>query len=256
MRGGPYKHQAVNTKFPSRCRTMYALLLSFALLSQLCSADSIPDDPSNSRRVLHIVLDGLTARSVDSLLSDGRLPNLAKLKANGAFTDNARIDHDSSQTLPTHVSMFTGMNVEDHGVKDDKDPGTPKSINGLENIFDLVSDANIGDTCFFGSKDKFKFFERSSWSITYFDYNKNGDDTIKSIREKMNSRDPCRYAFVHFREPDKAGHADGPDGKEYHRAVELADEYVGQVLEIYKSLRMLDQTAIIVMPDHGFEVDR
>ena len=241
---------------------MSVLLLSsfLVLLSQLLAscvgADSIPDDPSNKRRVLHIVLDGLTVRSVDSLLSDGRLPNLEKLKADGASTDNARIDYDSSQTLPTHVSMFTGMNVEDHGVKDDKDPGTSKSINDLENIFDLVSDANIGDTCFFGSKDKFEFFERSSWSISYFDYNKDGDDTIKAVRDKMRSRDPCRYAFVHFREPDKAGHADGPDDKGYLRAVELADGYVGEILEIYENLGMLDQTAIIFTTDHGFEVDR
>lgn len=241
---------------------MSVLLLSsfLVLLSQLLAscvrADSIPDDPSNNRRVLHIVLDGLTVRSVDSLLSDGRLPNLAKLKADGASTDNARIDYDSSQTLPTHVSMFTGMNVEDHGVKDDKDPGTSKSINDLENIFDLVSDANIGDTCFFGSKDKFEFFERSSWSISFFEYNKDGDDTIKAVSDKMRSRDPCRYAFVHFREPDKAGHADGPDDKEYHRAVELADDYVGEILEIYENLGMLDQTAIILTTDHGFEVDR
>mmetsp|Transcript_4712 Transcript_4712/g.10222 ORF Transcript_4712/g.10222 Transcript_4712/m.10222 type:complete len:537 (-) Transcript_4712:1244-2854(-) len=239
---------------------MFFRYLSFVFVSLafvLASVDgegSIPDDASGNRKVVHVVIDGLTARTLDSLLAANDLPNLAFIKEQGAFTDNARIDFDSSQTLPSHVSMFTGLTVEEHGNKEDKDPGNSRAINGLENIFDLVNDANMR-SCFFGSKDKFEFFERSSWAIDHYDYNKNGEDTVSAFKTQMDAKVPCVYSFVHFREPDKAGHSDGPDDKEYVQAVKKADGFVGQVRSILESRNMMADTAIIVVTDHGFEID-
>lgn len=255
----------IQSILPSSSRSRYSALdmsflfrfLPIALAYALGSthADSIPDDVTGKRKVVHIVLDGLTARALDSLLADNRLPILAYIKSKGVFTDNARIDYDSSQTLPSHISMFTGLTVEQHGFKEDKDPGTSKAINGLNNIFDLVSDAKLGRTCLFAAKDKFNFFKRSTWNIDHYDYNKDGEDTVSAFKAEMEGDDPCVYSFVHFRQPDKTGHADGPDDKEYRQAVQDADEFVGDVLDILANGNMMDNTAVIVATDHGFEVD-
>ena len=227
----------------------YAFVLLAYVLTATNADGSIPDDPSGNRRAVHVVIDGLTVRALDSLLAANDLPNLARMRDQGAFTNNARIDYDSSQTLPTHVSLFTGLTVEEHGLKDDKDPGSSRAINGLHNIFNLVHDANIGRSCFFGSKDKFVYFDRSEWKIDHYEYHKNGEDTITAFGEEMGSNDPCVYSFVHFREPDKAGHSDGPDDKEYREAVRKADGFLGQVLGILESNNMMSDTAIIVVTD-------
>ena len=50
---------------------------------------------------------------------------------------------------------------------------------------------------------------------------------------------------------DHAGHAHGWLSKEYYKAVEDADGYVGQVLDMVDALSVRDSTYILVTSDHG-----
>jgi len=150
--------------------------------------------------------------------------------------------------------MFTGQIVADHGYKEDKDHGGRLAdLDGrpYENIFDLVK-ARDGSTAFYGSKDKFAIFNRS-WNIDVFEYQKRGKVLVPMFLEDMNSR-AYTFAFLHVRNPDRAGHGDvGADSDSYRSAVADADRYLGQIFDLIENnSKLRGRTAIVMTADHGF----
>ncbi|MCX7920017.1 MAG: alkaline phosphatase family protein [bacterium] len=61
------------------------------------------------------------------------------------------------------------------------------------------------------------------------------------------------FAFLHFSDPDHAGHRFGIDSKEYRDAAIACDEQLGKILTYLKEQRIYNQTLMYVMTDHGFD---
>ena len=207
------------------------------------------DIPDHVAHVIHIVVDGLRPDYMNG-------PNFDRLKSEGACTLNARHDFASSQTQPNHLGMFTGLTIADHGYYEDADTGgtlvDANTGQGFQNIFDLVTNAG-GTTAFYGSKEKFAIFDRS-WSIDTFVLQKRGFVLVPLFLEDMNNR-MYNYAFLHVRNPDRAGHKDsgGASSPFYSAEVAEADSYLGQVFDLIQSNPELrDNTAIVLTADHGF----
>ncbi len=57
--------------------------------------------------------------------------------------------------------------------------------------------------------------------------------------------------FVHFREPDSAGHKDGWMGAEYLESVRIVDKAIGEVVAAIEKHGGFAKTALIVTADHG-----
>jgi predicted AlkP superfamily pyrophosphatase or phosphodiesterase len=57
--------------------------------------------------------------------------------------------------------------------------------------------------------------------------------------------------FIHLDNVDHAGHAHGWYSKEYYRAAQAADGYIGQVLDMLDALSVRESTFILVTSDHG-----
>ena len=57
--------------------------------------------------------------------------------------------------------------------------------------------------------------------------------------------------FIHLDNVDHAGHAHGWYSKEYYRAAQAADGYIGQVLDMLDALSARESTFILVTSDHG-----
>ncbi len=57
--------------------------------------------------------------------------------------------------------------------------------------------------------------------------------------------------FIHLDNVDHAGHSHGWYSNEYYKAVEVADGYIGRVMETVDSLRARASTYILVTSDHG-----
>jgi arylsulfatase A-like enzyme len=57
--------------------------------------------------------------------------------------------------------------------------------------------------------------------------------------------------FVHFGSTDVVGHGKGWGSPEQLAALEQVDAYIGQFLEVYKTLGLFANTAVIVNADHG-----
>jgi len=213
---------------------------------------SVPDN--RVQHVIHIVMDGLRS---DYLAKGG--PAFSKLLKEGACTLNARHDWASSQTLPNHIGMFTGLIVDQHGFSEDKDDGgklVDADEHPFENIFDLVA-ANGGKTGFYGSKDKFAVFDRS-WKMDHYEMQLRAKNLVPIFLEDMNTK-LYNFAFLHVRSADRAGHKDSGNGNGgaakpmYLEAVQEADGYLGQVMDlIEQNAGLRGKTAIIVTADHGF----
>ncbi|MCC7377543.1 MAG: alkaline phosphatase family protein [Verrucomicrobiales bacterium] len=132
------------------------------------------------RQVLHVSVDGLAGIALRDYLdaSPNEFPTFNRLKAQGAWTFNARCDDDNSYTLPNHASMLTGRPVLEkfvgappgwpHGLTIDFDPGMPWTLHNIAiadpsykaSVFDVAHDHGR-TTAFFAAKRKFDFFLRS-----------------------------------------------------------------------------------------------
>ena len=89
------------TRCLSRALLLVTAALAFSPLASLIAATY----------VIAISIDGMGSAYVSPLLSNGKLPNIAKLLAEGAGTLNARTDADRAVTLQNHVDMVTGRGV-------------------------------------------------------------------------------------------------------------------------------------------------
>ncbi len=64
--------------------------------------------------------------------------------------------------------------------------------------------------------------------------------------------EPVHYAFVHFHDPDGAGHKHNWGSPEYNEAVKKVDGYLGQLFELITTdPRLKGHTAVILSADHG-----
>ena len=141
-----------------------------------------PSTATNSaiQHVVHISVDGLGSVYLRDYLdrTPQEFPSFARLRAEAAYTFNARCDFDNSLTQPNHASIFTGRPVGEqpagvpfvapHGFMADYDPGPPSTLHNTGNgnvpykasVFDVAHDYGFS-TAFFSAKPKLALFIRS-----------------------------------------------------------------------------------------------
>jgi len=230
-------------------------------------------------------MDGLRPDAVTTLGSSGA-PNFYRLRNEGAFTDNARTDYGYTITLPNHTSQLTGRPVADNfGVgsghryfnNSDPAPGVTLQTNAgyyVASAFDVAHDNGLL-TGLYATKTKFSLYDASyndstgALDVTGAD---NGRDKIDFFVATETSSTTMmasllanmalpatrsNYTFVHFHNPDSAGHANTwdisePPASAYLNAVRSVDNYLGQLLNMIESSpEMAGQTTLILSADHG-----
>jgi predicted AlkP superfamily pyrophosphatase or phosphodiesterase len=67
------------------------------------------------------------------------------------------------------------------------------------------------------------------------------------------SKAPRFLGFIHFSDPDHAGHKSGIDSDEYREAAQKCDKWLGKIVEWLKKQDLYGKTLIYVMTDHGFD---
>ena len=236
-------------------------------------AHALPLSADTIRCVVHASVDGLRGDAVVRL-GPAAAPNLWRLRLEGAFTENARCDFDYSITLPNHACQLTGrpvLGVEGHGVTfNTDDPRTLAEVHGsyVAGAFDVVHDRGLRTACFAG-KSKFGIFDRS-WSgttgapdtvgtddgrdkIDLYLYNADSAVLTDVLLDAM-SETPFAYAFIHFPDPDAAGHAYGWESKPYFDAVMRVDGFIGEILDMLETdPRCAGHARLVVAVDHGGE---
>lgn len=195
-----------------------------------------PLDPP--RKAFHpvaiISIDGLRPDS----LSLARSPNIVGLAKGGASTLIAETV-SPSETLPAHVSMFTGETPVTHGVIWDE--YRPQANVKLTTVFSAASERAL-QSVFVVGKTKLKHLAPAS---APFIVAGRGDDDVANeaiVRAQL----PFDILFVHFPGPDLVGHASGWMSTEYLNQITTTDAAVGRLLAALPA-----QATVILTADHG-----
>lgn len=77
-----------------------------------------------------------------------------------------------------------------------------------------------------------------------------GERAIKELEERKDNR---FLFFVHFAEPDHAGHKSGENSQDYTDAIKDTDVWTGKLIEKLKELGLYEKTLVYIVSDHGFD---
>jgi hypothetical protein len=255
--------------------------LALALCTILLASSALAVAPSY---VIEISVDGLGSTYLQNLVNNSRVPNMSRLLAQGASTFNARNDFDSTETLQNHVSMMTARGVFEGNYTAQTTTGHFWDVNGelgsttiaakranryVASVFDVAHDNGLS-TGLFATKSKFNLFNTSynnnngAPDTTGPDNGRNKIDNVvatdydsttmmSAYTAAMTGDSPLNYSFVHFYEPDSAGHSSGWGSAAYNAAVTTVDGYLGTILSWVDNPASLlhNKTTIIFTADHG-----
>lgn len=229
-------------------------------------------------RVLVISVDGLRP----DLLVRADTPNVRGLIKNGSFTLWAKTTA-VSRTLPSHISMLTGVPPHQHEIEWNRDlPLKAPIFPEGRTLFDIAKQHGYS-TAIAAGKSKFDTFERPgsvdwSWIVrptpkppTTAPAGTDApepdkewlDDQAKSSKTSLADGEVAGHAarlirehrpqvmLVHFPNVDYIGHTIGWGTREQIQAVEKADAAVGQVLWALDEAAVRNATLVILTADHG-----
>lgn len=197
---------------------------------------------------LIISIDGLRP----DLISRSGATRLLGLMDRGSFTLWAKTTPQSI-TLPSHVSMLTGVNPNVHGIQWNGDlPLTHPVYPASPTIFELAHRAGY-TTALATGKSKFDALTppetlTAAWitrESSCLD-SEVADHAVEIIRQTRPD-----VMFVHLPNVDNAGHGVGWGTPEQLAIVKSADDCIGRLLDAYREIGRLDSTLVIVTADHG-----
>jgi len=219
--------------------------------------DSLAPLPQNLQgEPLAATIPGRTAAdivvvvSIDGLRPDVITPNLKSLHRlwlQGSSPKVARTI-DKSATLPSHASMVSGVDSPEHGLefnayKPDKGPIARPTM------FTVAHAAGYPTYMFVGkSKLKHLLTKPSDAEITVA-----GGGCKRVIKDSLPQLQKMKRGllFMHFADPDAAGHRFGWMSNQYIAAAHDADACVEEVMSTIEHGGNMARTLLIVTADHG-----
>jgi hypothetical protein len=194
----------------------------------------------------HVVIvsfDGMRPDAID--LTDA--PNLRLLREQGAHGVEARtITH--SYTLPSHTSMLSGVDVDQHGlVHNNFVPA--RGFTRAPTLFYHAHDAGFA-TAMFVSKPKLRHIAVPG-SVDVFTRPDYVCRRVAAAAAEYLITAPAGVTFVHFSEPDEYGHSRGWMTEPYLRGIATADRCLGTLLTAIGQRPDLDRVLLLVSADHG-----
>jgi hypothetical protein len=263
-----------------------------AVLRLLLATPLLLSAPAHARpvdHVIHISVDGANAILLADLLagdSRGEYPNLVRMIDEGASTLNARTDFTHTNTLPNHTSQITGRPVTrpagqaktvHHGYTQNSTPGLGDTLHNSGNpnvsyiasVFDVVHDHGLS-TALYASKKKFMLFDQSydddapdlvgpddgaDKIDTYFQWPSGSPGNAAEMHARFLADmavERFNYVFLHYRDPDSAGHGRGWGSPAWKASIAAIDGYVGDILALVEGdAELAGRTAILLTSDHG-----
>jgi predicted AlkP superfamily pyrophosphatase or phosphodiesterase len=231
----------------------------------------------STKNLLLIGWDGVQWNHVNELLDAGKLPNLAKLSADGAFVHTKVSDHETC-TKPGWAQINTGLSAKTSGIYSNfKYRPLPAGATICERLESLSGNkvftgfiagkshhiGSAGPNVSYGVRGKVVntgegepwYFSRAGYDIWLGDAHRNADEVGGLLLEMLREYAPHnRFAiFTHFADPDSAGHKSGENSDDYEKAIIACDSWLGAAIARLEKQKLLDDTLIIVVTDHGFD---
>ena len=217
------------------------------------AAQPLPSLPrpeqSVTQHVVVVSIDGLRPDAIDAF----QAPTLQRLVREGSYT-LAASTITPSKTLPSHTSMLTGELPERHQVLWNNVATARADAVELPTVFGVARSHGYRTAAFF-SKAKFHALQLPGT----LDYSQapggwfgrwSSDRTVRDVEAHLASAAP-NMLFIHFADPDRAGHSDGWMSESYGRAVSRTDAAIARVLAAADASFGTGKYAVIVTADHG-----
>jgi arylsulfatase A-like enzyme len=242
-------------------RILLASLASLALVS--CARTQHRAEPSMIQQGVPRPLKGRVADHVIVISIDGLRPdaiarfearNLQRLMREGRYSLSAQTIA-LSKTLPSHMSMVTGVDSDKHGITWNSDRVAEHGHVTVPTMFGIARGAGLSTAAFF-SKTKFHHMEVPN-TLDFVRSPKRAIEgpwpssrTADYVGTYLGEHSP-NLLFVHLAEADFAGHTFGWMGWMYGMAVRETDLAVGRVLERADERFGRGAYTVIVTADHG-----
>ena len=203
-----------------------------------------PSEPPQALAQLVVLI------SVDGLRHDVVFPHaqtIHGLTITGASAIHSRTISKSS-TLPSHASMVSGVDVDQHGLSFNSYRPERGHIQ-YPTIFSEAQKAGLATALFVGKRKLEHLLNPDT--VAHFEVggvfcNKVTELAIPHLRNAKPG-----VVFVHFSDPDGAGHRYGWMSSKYITAVRRADDCVADILKALKERGDMDRTLVLVTSDHG-----
>ena len=233
----------VRTDFTPRGHAQRRLCIAAAVLLTAPAAPAHAQaDFAIRHRVMLVSLDGLRPDAIDA--ADAAF--LRQQISRGAYTAFCRNEFPPA-TLPNHTTMLTGLPILTHGIFLNAElPGHVAN----PTLLDMATGVQRR-TGFFASKVKFNFLcrpEAATVRVIEPDIDKLTDQIVAFLEGP-----PPDFMFIHYNQPDGAGHAEGWMSESYLAEVRHVDALLRRVCDTMARRGLDRETVVIVTADHGGE---
>lgn len=206
-------------------------------------------------RAIIVCWDGAKPSVLEDLLEKGQLPALKALMKDGCWTWTAQTIVPSS-TLPSHVSMLAGVPPALHGVTWNSDRPEKGPLQ-VSTVFSVAKSRNLTTAMVVG-KTKLRLLDAPGTVDADCLVEGTAEEVSQGALEIIGQFDPD-LLFVHFAQPDAAGHESGwgdtsagtAPSAEYLSALRACDAALGTLTRRLKAGRRWDRTLMILTADHG-----
>ncbi|NWU14596.1 ENPP3 phosphodiesterase, partial [Cephalopterus ornatus] len=211
-------------------------------------------------------MDGFRAEYLQTWSS--LLPNIEKLKTCGTHSKYMRAVYPT-KTFPNHYTIVTGLYPESHGIIDnsiyDVHLNEHFSLSGMEKfnpswwkgqpIWLTAMYQNLKAGTFFWPGSDVEINGTYPNLYTVFNSSVIYEQRISGILkwlDKTKSERPDFYT-LYIEEPDSSGHSFGPVSGGVIKALQVADQALGMLMDGLKQRNLHNCVNLIVLADHGME---
>ncbi|XP_071405199.1 ectonucleotide pyrophosphatase/phosphodiesterase family member 3 [Pithys albifrons albifrons] len=211
-------------------------------------------------------MDGFRAEYLQTWSS--LLPNIEKLKTCGTHSKYMRAVYPT-KTFPNHYTIVTGLYPESHGIIDNNiyDVGLNEhfSLSGMEKfnpswwkgqpIWLTAMYQNLKAGTYFWPGSDVPINGTYPTLYTVFNSSVIYEQRISGILkwlDNIKSQRPDFYT-LYIEEPDSSGHSFGPVSGGVIKALQVADQALGMLMDGLKQRNLHNCVNLIVLADHGME---
>ncbi|MBC8040618.1 MAG: alkaline phosphatase [Opitutaceae bacterium] len=215
----------------------------FGLLACL----ALPAIAADTPRASHVFIISFD-QAAPSNIATAEMPLFKAMAAEGAHTWEAYTIVPSI-TLPSHVSMLSGVGIQKHQILwNEWDATRPKLT--VPTIFHLAKERGL-TTAMIAAKPKFITFREAGGLDTFvIPENAKAAGVGAAVAELLKKQQP-NIVFIHFADPDTTGHQYGVNSPEKMQALADCDQALGVIRAAIAAAGIADSSVVILTADHG-----
>ena len=219
---------------------------------------NLTDTQSSFGLYEHVVIIGVDGAGAfpTSTTYNTSTPNIDRIFADGAVTRTMRVASPTSSaaswgamlhgSLPYQNGIFDNAPVEDSNASYPIDSKFPSF---LKHLVDTDSTSKVA--VFSGWSGITNGILEEDNASGIYQQRKSDADNLADVKNYINANRDFKAIFYQINNPDAMGHNYDYISEQYYKAIETADQQIGQVYAALEAAGILDKTLFIVTADHG-----